>query len=334
MKWEILREAAKASIMDVAVREFAEKGYNGATMRNIAARAGVSGGVIIKYFGSKENLLSEVIKDYRPEVIYEGVTETDPYRILCIYLDHIRKLQKEKPLQFKLHTSVINNVDFPESIHDTVREGFEGSILEDAIRRAQAAGELVQGDAYKIFRILGGAVYGLLYRYEAIGTAAPDNDALLNILGYNRKEKIYRAQAARVTELEEDLAVLIKALREAYPLSIRINLSKNTYRMIDYDNYSTRKADTKGNYDQLIAVGATTIPTAKDRKKFTALFDRNELIKGYRKGERERTLLHSQTGDDGINRCIETRCMMRENAQGEIIAVAVGGIVNKENMIS
>ncbi|MFB3739022.1 MAG: TetR/AcrR family transcriptional regulator [Candidatus Velamenicoccus archaeovorus] len=47
---------ARARIRDAALEEFARRGYEGATIRGIAAAAGVSPGLVQHHFGSKERL--------------------------------------------------------------------------------------------------------------------------------------------------------------------------------------------------------------------------------------------------------------------------------------
>lgn len=47
---------ARARIRDAALREFGEKGYERATIRSIAAAAGVSSGLLRHHFGSKQEL--------------------------------------------------------------------------------------------------------------------------------------------------------------------------------------------------------------------------------------------------------------------------------------
>ncbi|MBV9487694.1 MAG: TetR/AcrR family transcriptional regulator [Frankiaceae bacterium] len=49
-----------AALVDAAVGEVAETGYDGLTVRNVARRAGVSPATAYTYFASKEHLLTEV----------------------------------------------------------------------------------------------------------------------------------------------------------------------------------------------------------------------------------------------------------------------------------
>lgn len=46
----------KSRILDAAIELFAEHGYAGASVRDIAARAGVTGGLIVHHFGTKAAL--------------------------------------------------------------------------------------------------------------------------------------------------------------------------------------------------------------------------------------------------------------------------------------
>jgi AcrR family transcriptional regulator len=60
---------ARDRIVDAATREFGEQGYDGATMRAIAARAGVDAALVHHYFGSKADLFTTIVDvPMRPDV--------------------------------------------------------------------------------------------------------------------------------------------------------------------------------------------------------------------------------------------------------------------------
>ena len=60
---------ARERIIASAVEEFGELGYDGATMRGIAARAGVDPSLLHHYFGTKADLFAETIgAPMRPDV--------------------------------------------------------------------------------------------------------------------------------------------------------------------------------------------------------------------------------------------------------------------------
>lgn len=59
----------REAILEAARRLFAERGYAGATIRAIAAEAGVDAALVVHFFGSKAGLLAEAIEwPFDPEV--------------------------------------------------------------------------------------------------------------------------------------------------------------------------------------------------------------------------------------------------------------------------
>jgi AcrR family transcriptional regulator len=55
------KEATKRALLGAAVQVFAERGFDGATTRDVAARAGVNEGLIQRYFGGKAGLLQAIV---------------------------------------------------------------------------------------------------------------------------------------------------------------------------------------------------------------------------------------------------------------------------------
>ncbi len=55
------REATRARIVEAAIQAFAERGFHGASTRDIATRAGVNQGLITHHFGSKDALWREAM---------------------------------------------------------------------------------------------------------------------------------------------------------------------------------------------------------------------------------------------------------------------------------
>src|SRR5215467_5857965 len=56
-------EATRANILAIATEEFAEKGFSGARVDEIAARTNTSKRMIYYYFGDKEGLFAEVLEE-------------------------------------------------------------------------------------------------------------------------------------------------------------------------------------------------------------------------------------------------------------------------------
>ena len=58
-----LKEETRAAILSAAKEEFEEKGYEDASMRSIANKAGITVGNIYRYFDNKEDLHKHILSD-------------------------------------------------------------------------------------------------------------------------------------------------------------------------------------------------------------------------------------------------------------------------------
>ena len=66
----------RAAMLDAAVCRFARDGYDGASVRDIAADAGVDAALVSRYFGGKEELFNEVLScSPSPAHFFEGGRE-------------------------------------------------------------------------------------------------------------------------------------------------------------------------------------------------------------------------------------------------------------------
>ena len=63
VRWTRRKRARPAEILDAALKVFAEKGYAGARMEDIAARAGVTKGTIYLYFENKEAVFKTLVRE-------------------------------------------------------------------------------------------------------------------------------------------------------------------------------------------------------------------------------------------------------------------------------
>ena len=74
-----IREEKKTLIMDVALEHFASEGYHNSTISHIARHAGISKGLMYNYFGSKEELLMEIISRSMGEISQYFDPDRDGY---------------------------------------------------------------------------------------------------------------------------------------------------------------------------------------------------------------------------------------------------------------
>jgi EAL domain-containing protein (putative c-di-GMP-specific phosphodiesterase class I) len=99
--------------------------------------------------------------------------------------------------------------------------------------------------------------------------------------------------------------LLMDAIFQKYPLVIFSNLTRNSFYMMAYDNFSSTSCPASGTFDDLIAHGASTMHP-EDQELFATTFSRENLLKAY--GERKNVVktITRQIGDDGIYRRVET----------------------------
>ncbi len=143
--------------------------------------------------------------------------------------------------------------------------------------------------------------------------------------------------SAKETETEDILLIqssttasqlLLNAVFKAFPLVIMSNLSRNSFYMMAYENFSTRSCPSTGVYTELIVHGASTM-YPDDQKLFSDTFDINDQIAAYERGERTRRIVTRQLGDDGIYRPVETTNYYMKNPDSDdILAITLSRAVD------
>lgn len=134
-----------ARIRDAAITEFAAHGFTKTTVRGIAKAAGVSPGLVIHHFGSKDGLRA-ACDDY----VFEELTETkrrsagrSPLIVAEMLSDGAMRTNAEYLFMSLLDPSEQGQRFFDhyvEVIEQVIEEGFAGYVLRKAEdRRGQAA---------------------------------------------------------------------------------------------------------------------------------------------------------------------------------------------------
>ncbi|WP_206060963.1 TetR family transcriptional regulator [Nonomuraea basaltis] len=91
-------DASRAAILDAARAAFAERGYARATIREIAQRAGVTHGLVMRHFSSKEQLFIAAMPGARDlDDLMPGSPETLPERIAQAYVDRMENADGTDP---------------------------------------------------------------------------------------------------------------------------------------------------------------------------------------------------------------------------------------------
>lgn len=120
------KRARRTSIEAAARAEFREKGFDGATTRDIAARAGVSIGTLFAYAPDKRQLLAMVVRDELhalTERTFDAVAATAPF------LDQLESVLRPRYAYWGAD---------PELARDAIRETFVSAYLPGSTLDADA----------------------------------------------------------------------------------------------------------------------------------------------------------------------------------------------------
>lgn len=117
--------------------------------------------------------------------------------------------------------------------------------------------------------------------------------------------------------------MMLEVMFRRFPLIIMVNLTRNSYYMMAYENHTTRSCAATGNFDELIESGTQTMHP-DDRAKFRGAFSRESLLAAHARGEGYVRAVTRQCGDDGVYRKVEIVDYFVENHSDEdVIAVTL-----------
>lgn|GEM_PF-2568200 len=125
------KDERRTAIMQAAYRLFGKVGYAKATMKDIAAEAGVAQGLIGYHFGTKEALLVAVVREW---MIHRGMKDAfaaldfkkSPEQLLYDALNHVAQFRKENPEWFTLLISLylesLRNDELAKEVREIYKE--------------------------------------------------------------------------------------------------------------------------------------------------------------------------------------------------------------------
>lgn len=131
-------KGTKEKIFDAAVGLFAEKGYDGVSIRDIAWGVGITEGAVYKHYSSKDEILESIftfvegrIYPQVPEESFDAIAETLSFREI---LESIPGAMMSDPQLTRITRIMLIEMYHNEKIRDYVRrELFERPVDETAI---------------------------------------------------------------------------------------------------------------------------------------------------------------------------------------------------------
>lgn len=158
--------ARRTQILDAATRVFASKGFNRATIRDVARDAGVADGTIYNYFANKTDLLFGLLDrlndtERRPESLAQ-VVDTSLAGFFHAYLrERVEALWSNADLLRAVLPELLANPALRARYYDEVIAPTM-ALGEGAIQALAAGGRTPNLDAALTTRILAGSLLGLM----------------------------------------------------------------------------------------------------------------------------------------------------------------------------
>ncbi|GBE33924.1 HTH-type transcriptional repressor KstR2 [bacterium BMS3Bbin06] len=140
------RADTRTRLLDATLMLISEKGYLGATTREIASRAGVTEITLFRHFGSKEKLFEEVLRTYtflpKLKELLPELEEKNYEDALTIVGLKLYETLGERKSMVKIMLSEMNV--YPEKVRNVYKKFIDEliGILAGYLRRLQKMGEI------------------------------------------------------------------------------------------------------------------------------------------------------------------------------------------------
>ena len=139
----------KEHIMNTAIELFAEKGFEGSSIRDLATRAGVNVAMVNYYFGSKDKLF-EAIVEYKASFLRGKLDEIEANTKLS-------EIEKSDAIIENYVAKILSNPSFHRVLHQELlmddREAMHESIIRVFVRNTNTLRNIIeQGMKKKVFK--------------------------------------------------------------------------------------------------------------------------------------------------------------------------------------
>jgi AcrR family transcriptional regulator len=143
------KEGRQRALIEAATQVFAEHGYDAATTREVAERAGCSEGLIHRYFKGKHGLLMAIMEDRAGEASRDFANTLPESADLAADLEAMLLQQLETMWQTRDFMRVsVSQATIDEELGQLVGDGLIAErrrIVEQKLRRHQAEGRIKAG---------------------------------------------------------------------------------------------------------------------------------------------------------------------------------------------
>ena len=239
--------------------------------------------------------------------IYEGELISD-----TLYIWKNKDLLYDSPRFCGSLREYIETVEV-EDLHPDYRTGFFVSLNIEGIKKAFSSGETERTLEVPVTDDHGG------YKWISILIQLLEvSDHTMRVMAYEKDIDERKRDEKERQQLSIEAMQLLKCVNSTYDMLISVNLTQNSYYIINYDKFINHTAPDEGNFDKLIVDGSSTIPE-EDRQAFIDSFSREPLLKAYYEGKPSVYLEHRQYDDKGVIHWVSTHVMFNRNPYNDDI---------------
>lgn len=199
-----LREQKKIEtdnkILKSAIALIGKKGYTASSIRDIAKEAGVTSGLIIQRFESKENLVVQALcqtnKVWSDLYMPEDMTA---HRMLTRIIYDAKNMYENDEEGFNFIYMMSISTDAPSTFQVLQKEIFYERGIYKTLKKAQDEGKLPEGDLSFLYNIFLCNALRLIRDYKRAGLKIPNDENFLSLIQYRdpiaEEHQIYRNKA-------------------------------------------------------------------------------------------------------------------------------------------
>ncbi|MCR4739319.1 MAG: TetR/AcrR family transcriptional regulator [Lachnospiraceae bacterium] len=180
------KEERRKAILMTALKLFVERGYHDTKITDIAEAVPMSTGLLFHYFGSKEELLLELVRmgSEGPAAV-TGNADVPPDVYLTSFLSQVFAFAKEQPWVFYMFVLMgqVRRVGMPEEARKLAESVDAIGQTVKMIKKGQKTGIFHKGDPDTMARCFWYAVQGIMEQMAAdTGMKTPDPAWIVAIL--------------------------------------------------------------------------------------------------------------------------------------------------------
>jgi AcrR family transcriptional regulator len=159
-------ERTRNAILDAAAEVFDERGFNGASLSDILARAGVTKGALYFHFSSKEELAKEIVED-QWAVELPSVDYSNPGLQMLIDMSHAFGHNLATNVRVRASNRLVTEANFANPAPQVYQRWI--SIIHEVLKAAHERGDIrKEWDTERAAVFLGAAFLGIQTQSEVL----------------------------------------------------------------------------------------------------------------------------------------------------------------------